>query len=245
MIIRLLVSFLLTMHVAVASSEPKCIRIHVMTVGMQQAEYVKYTRMEKKDGFHAAAMQLVKQGKAEILDVNCVTARSGEKATLESVREVIYPTEYEPDELACPPPQDFNEIVLKPEIRTKTPTAFETRNTGTTLEVEPTLGVELVVPTLEDEPTLGDKGSLVNMRFTPEFVDPVGYALWWKLQDEFGKADIVMPKFLTHHANLGLTLRSGKFALANTFSGKDAEGNVDNKRKILVFVMAEVIFVKK
>ena len=43
--------------------------------------------------------QLVKDGKATIVETLLCTARSGQKATSESVEEFIYPTEYEPAEL--------------------------------------------------------------------------------------------------------------------------------------------------
>ncbi|GAA5496957.1 hypothetical protein Rhal01_03145 [Rubritalea halochordaticola] len=199
-----------------------------MMVGMEQSEYVKYTRLEKKGGDYAAAMQLVKAGKAKVHDVNCVTMRSGEKATLESVREYIFPTEYELPELPSTIPPEKKFTVL-PDIRIKVPTAFETRNLGTTLEFEP---------------TLGEDGMSVDLRIEPEFIDPAGYATWLKYKDELGQADIKMPKFYTQRSRVGLTLMKGKFSLANTFSGKDDEGKVDSSQKVLMFVMVEVVVLK-
>ncbi len=46
------------------------------------------------------AGQLVKDGKATILETMLCIARSGQRATAESIEEFIYPTEYEPAKLA-------------------------------------------------------------------------------------------------------------------------------------------------
>ena len=50
--------------------------------------------------------QLVKDGKAGIVETMLCIARSGQKATTESIEEFIYPTEYEPAELPAEPSKD-------------------------------------------------------------------------------------------------------------------------------------------
>ena len=65
--------------------------------------------------------------------------KRGQKATTESLHEFIYPTEFEsasgskPDEKPKAPPA--TSFPCNP----ATPTAFDTRNVGSNLEVEPTL----------------------------------------------------------------------------------------------------------
>jgi hypothetical protein len=44
---------------------------------------------------------MIKAETAKLLETSLVVARSGRKATTESIRERIYPTEYEPWELPC------------------------------------------------------------------------------------------------------------------------------------------------
>jgi general secretion pathway protein D len=80
-----------------------------------------------------------------------VTTKSGQRAVIEIVREFRYPTQFEPPQI----PQTFHggdTFSQNPltgatsgstgafPVTPTTPTAFETRNTGVTLEVEPVVG---------------------------------------------------------------------------------------------------------
>jgi len=96
-----------------------------------------------------------------------VVVRPGQVARIEQVREFIYPTEYDPPEI----PNDFgrlqvgNVIIIGPPPLTfpatpATPTAFETRNLGQTIEVEPTVA--------------GDNLT-VNLNVVLDFSDFVGF----------------------------------------------------------------------
>jgi len=80
----------------------------------------------------------------DLLSAPRVTTKSGQRAVIEVVREFRYPTEFDPPQI----PQNFGgggsgtgttTISVFP-VTPTTPTAFETRNTGVTLEVEPTVG---------------------------------------------------------------------------------------------------------
>jgi len=85
----------------------------------------------------------------DLLDAPRVTTKSGQRAVIEIVREFRYPTEFDPPQI----PQNFGgggssgglgaapTISVFP-VTPTTPTAFETRNTGVTLEVEPTVGAD-------------------------------------------------------------------------------------------------------
>lgn len=73
-----------------------------------------------------------------------VTTKSGQRATIEIVREFLYPAEYD-----LPQVQASSGSVFTPVVPT-TPTSFEMKPTGITLEVEPTVGpdgytIELVL----------------------------------------------------------------------------------------------------
>ncbi|HEV7402957.1 MAG TPA: Amuc_1098 family type IV pilus outer membrane protein [Chthoniobacteraceae bacterium] len=87
----------------------------------------------------------------DLLSAPRVTAKSGQKATIEIIREFRYPTEFEPPQI----PQQVGgqgqgggggiggvQIVQQQSfpVTPTTPTAFDTRNTGVTLEVEPQIG---------------------------------------------------------------------------------------------------------
>jgi len=84
----------------------------------------------------------------DLLSAPRVTTKSGQRAVIEIVQEFRYPTEFDPPQI----PQNFggggssgvggsSTIAVFP-VTPTTPTAFETRNTGVTLEVEPTVGAD-------------------------------------------------------------------------------------------------------
>lgn len=86
----------------------------------------------------------------DLMSAPSVTTKSGQRATVEVIREFIYPTEFEPPEI----PQDFGTLGTATGITTlgttsgvssfpvtpTTPTAFEMRPVGVRMEVEPTVG---------------------------------------------------------------------------------------------------------
>ncbi len=93
----------------------------------------------------------------DLAAVPTVTTRSGQQASIEIMREFIYPTEYEPPEL--PNSVGTNAEGIYP-VTPATPTAFEMRRVGVTLEVLPTASQ--------------DK-SHVDISLKPEFTDFDGF----------------------------------------------------------------------
>jgi general secretion pathway protein D len=90
----------------------------------------------------------------DLLSAPRVTTKSGQRAVIEIIREFRYPTEFDPPQI----PQNFGNANNNNNANTglpgalsvnlpgsfpvtpTTPTSFETRNTGVTLEVEPVVG---------------------------------------------------------------------------------------------------------
>jgi general secretion pathway protein D len=87
----------------------------------------------------------------DLLSAPRVTTKSGQRAVIEIIREFRYPTEFDPPQI----PQNFGNqgnnnggfpgavTINLPgsfPVTPTTPTSFETRNTGVTLEVEPVVG---------------------------------------------------------------------------------------------------------
>ena len=175
--------------------------------------------------------QLVKDGKAGIVETLLCTARSGQKATTESIEEFIYPTEYEPAEL----PEDIQRqgqgrqnqnhpAAIPPSV--PLPTAFETRNLGSTLEIEP---------------TLSEDNKIIDLRFVPEIVYHVGNTVWAEWKGEHGNSPIQMPTIYTLRVNTSVTLADGQTMLVAALSPKNKDGVPDFTRKLMVFVKADVI----
>jgi hypothetical protein len=175
---------------------------------------------------------LIKDGKASILETMLCTARSGQKATSEAIEEYIYPTEYEPAELPGEIKFDDKEDAEAAKKSRRdfatgpTPTAFETRNLGSTLEIEPTLGVD---------------NKIIDLRFLPEIIYHVGNEVWAEWKGFHGNSPIQMPKFYKVSINTAVTLADGKPMLVGAVSPKDEKGFPDFTRKLMIFVKADVL----
>jgi general secretion pathway protein D len=99
-----------------------------------------------------------------------VIAKSGQKASVEIVRELIYPTEYDPPQIPTNIGNNTVTIidgVVQPQgplppipVTPTTPTAFETRRVGMVLDVEP---------------VISEDGRSVDLTVTPEFTEFVGF----------------------------------------------------------------------
>jgi len=85
----------------------------------------------------------------DLLSAPRVTTKSGQRAVIEVIEEFRYPTEFNPPQIpqTFSPPTTINTGLAGTSsgasvfpVTPTTPTAFETRNTGVTLEVEPTVG---------------------------------------------------------------------------------------------------------
>lgn len=104
----------------------------------------------------------------DLMSAPKVTTKSGRKATVKIVRNFPYPTEFNPPE--PPPPQTGNgngaiefppgSIVTTGVVTPSTPTAFETRDLGVTLEVEPVVGAD---------------GYTIDLNLSPEVVEFDGF----------------------------------------------------------------------
>ena len=115
-------------------------------------------------------MRSLSQAKgADMITRPSIVTRSGQRATVDIIREFPYPTEYDPPEI----PQDFNggnnfgggglgqaQAPASFPVTPAHPTAFEVRNLGTHLEVEPVVG--------QDNFT-------VELNLAPEFVQFEGF----------------------------------------------------------------------
>lgn len=174
--------------------------------------------------FSDGQVQMIMRGLAQkkgtdLMTAPSVTARSGQKATIEIIREFIYPTEYEPPELPNSVGGNFGGSTLGLggvlgggggggfPVTPATPTAFETKNTGVTLEIEP---------------TIGDNDFVIDLRFVPEIVEFEGFinygspiqapstdALGNSVVSVITENRIEMPVFSARRVNTSLTIYDG------------------------------------
>lgn len=169
--------------------------------------------------FSDGQVQLIMRGLAQkkgtdLMTAPSITARSGEKALIEIIREFIYPTEYEPPELPNSIGSSFSDNGLgigggasSFPVTPATPTSFETRNTGITLEIEP---------------TIGGNDFVIDLRFAPEIVEFEGFVNYGSpiqspATDFLGNPTTVtitenrieMPVFSTRRVTTALTIYDG------------------------------------
>ncbi|MDH4444376.1 MAG: type II and III secretion system protein [Akkermansiaceae bacterium] len=177
----------------------------------------------------------------DLMTAPSVTARSGQKATIEIIREFIYPTEYEPPEIPTSVGTASSSSSLLPgggggsatssfPVTPATPTAFQTRNTGITLEIEP---------------TIGENDFMIDLRFAPEIVEFEGFinygspiqsagsdALGNSVQITLTENRIEMPVFSTRRVSTSLTIYDGYTVAIGGLMREDVQ-NVEDKVPIL------------
>ncbi|MBS0659415.1 MAG: type II and III secretion system protein [Verrucomicrobia bacterium] len=112
----------------------------------------------------------------DLLSAPRVTTKSGQKATIEIVREFLYPTQFQPPQI----PQNFradggttiipagtgtvgvSSVGSSFPVTPTTPTNFEKRNTGVTLEVEPVVGPDGFTIDLNLQPQVVEFDGFIN-----------------------------------------------------------------------------------
>lgn len=155
---------------------------------------------------------------ADIMVKPSTITRSGERSTIEVIREFIYPTEYEPPEL----PQQIGGVVSSLNddgdtgggsneifpVTSATPTGFETRDVGISLEVEPVVSankkyIELSLrPELVEFEGFVNYGSPISALSTDQLGNPVSLSIT--------QNSILMPIFKTiRMPNAALTIQDG------------------------------------
>ncbi len=163
--------------------------------------------------FSDGQVQLIMRGLAQkkgtdLMTAPSIMAKPAQKATIEIIREFIYATEYEPPEL--PNSGGGNQFggggganIATP----ATPSAWDTRNTGVTLEIEP---------------NITENDYVIDLRFVPEIVEFEGFINYGSPilapgTDVFGNPTstvitdnrIEMPVFSTRRVNSSLYIYDG------------------------------------
>jgi len=168
----------------IASESPKNISICYETFSMPLAQAAKLQRERLADSdLYARLVAAVEKQTARQETFTMLRSRSGQKATTESISEQIYATEYEPPRMPAtvgvaitPPkaeamptsasdgqkPKEASDPKTLEGLKTPAlPSDFETRNTGVTLEIEP---------------TLDETAKLLGLRVAPQHIALVGHS---------------------------------------------------------------------
>ena len=215
---------------------PKLVRVQAEFIELSHEALTKLLFLSKPASADSTELrkqvqEMVSKNEAKVIETQMITAKSGQKATTESIHEFIYPTEYSPPGL----PGSFDESYKAPPNPLKinlapVPTAFDTRNLGSTLEIEP---------------TIDDGNNTIQLRLVPEIVYHTGNTTWYEGKDITGNPfKVMMPNMYVARLNTSLTLINGQYTLAAVVSPKDDKGDTDMTRKVMVFVKCDVLIVK-
>jgi len=225
---------------------PKQIRIQVEWIEVSHAQYTDLLSGDQRSSNHgplrAELGRLIKTREAKMVESMQVVTRSGQRAKSESVQELIYPAEYSletPAESVEPtntPAEEGTEAEPGEDEQEKAPaspsgmifpTAFETRNVGATLEVDP---------------VLDEDGRTIDLSLAPEIIYHVGDAHWGTARSVAGsEVEIKLPTFFSMKATTAATLIDGEYTLLATSTPPGEDGKVDPSRKVLVFVRAQIL----
>ena len=173
---------------------------------------------------HDNAVALAKDGKSNLLESSLIVCRSGQKASVESIREGIHPTKFEPPGLPC----DFRKYHGEPSNfhpSEQSATAFEARNTGLTLKVEATI----ISP------------NQIDLQLAQEMVVNLGIQTWLEYADQRGEADIRFPLYETRRTHTRVILTPGKFALIAVITPRRQLSVPLVNTRILLFVRADLV----
>ncbi|MES2438834.1 MAG: hypothetical protein V4584_07200 [Verrucomicrobiota bacterium] len=217
-------------------SAPKRLQVQIEYIELSHEALTKLLFLAKPEGSDAAPLrkqlqQMVEKNEATALETQLIAASSGQKATLGSIHEFIYPTEYEPASGTAKPddkPPAFPTVSFP--FNPATPTAFDTRNVGSNLEAEP---------------TLSEDGRIIDIRLAPELTWHTGDTIWQETKDTLGNiSNIRMPDFYTLSASLSISCVNGQYTLLAVQSPKNAKGDTDMSRKVVMFLKCDVLIVK-
>ncbi|MDA7506271.1 type II and III secretion system protein [Akkermansiaceae bacterium] len=193
--------------------------------------------------FSQGQVQMIMRGLSQkkgtdVMTAPSVMARPGDKATIEIIREFIYPTEYEPPEL----PNSVGATGglgggagggggagIFP-VTPATPTTFDTRKTGVILEIEPNVGADNNVIDLRFAPEIVEFEGFVN--YGSPITSPASDALGNPVQIVITENRIEMPIFSTRKVSTGITIYDGYTVAVGGLMREDVQ-SVEDKVPVL------------
>ena len=204
----------------------KLLRIQVEWVEVEALQMTELLREGASDtALRESVHKLIEDRDATLVETALVTARSGQRAKVESIHEHIYPTGFQAPEVINPEGEKGSKTVLI----LPHPTAFETRNLGVTLEVDPVLGAD---------------GKTIDLNLAPELVYLVGEQSWAEYEGDLGTSSTRTPSIYTAKTTTQVATTDGEYCLISAQSPQNMEtGMTDGSRKLMAFVRVDVVSV--
>jgi general secretion pathway protein D len=177
-------------------------------------------------------LRALSQNKAvDLVSSPKVTTKSGQRATIEIIREFRYPSEYDLPQVTATTGAQFNPVVPT------SPTSFETKNVGITLEVEPTVGPDnfsidlILAPRVVEFDGFINYGSPINasVNRTGSFIDN-GIEVFFSGQSRTFVATpniINRPVFSTREVTTEVTVYDGQTVVLGGLMREDIQKVTD------------------
>ena len=201
----------------------------VFSLPLDQAAALQ--RKEPGDGeLYGELVARVGKGEAKQESLLLIRGRPGQKVKVESISESIYPTEYTPGAIAKGPGEQARKVPdpggsAVPALEAPVlPVAFETRNCGLTVELEPTLSQDHRV---------------VQLMIVPEHTTWAGRVKWGQ-----GLSEAEMPLIDCQQIHTGVTTTPGTPCFIGTMNPPRIRGPDENSAKRVWFAFITVDIVK-
>ncbi len=173
----------------------------------------EYHNAPNADALLATLQEMAGKGEARLVESTYLATRSGQRAKIESIREFIYPTEYDPPNVVKTANGEVDGI--PPLIAPPTPTAFEMRPVGNTLEFQPAF-------------TPGGKS--IQMSVAPELVVAHGSSEWGE-----GVERMAQPLFHATKTVTSVTIDPGTCELLGLFTPREFHAREGEGKRWLGF----------
>lgn len=214
------------------------------------------TNPEMKIILHA----LSQRGNSDLLSAPRITTRSGVNATIQVVREIIYPTEFE---VTQPTLQSDGNLVTPPTV---TPGSFETREVGVILNVTPTVGPDGYTIDLTLVPEVAELVDWIQYGSEISLASPIQNPLTGLLvgsQTSTFRFNIPQPIFSSRNATTSIVIWDGQTVVMGGLMREElvtikdkipllgdipllgrlfrSEGQKSRKTNLLIFVTARLV----
>lgn len=212
------------------SALPQMVRVHAEFIEVSHATFTELMaapRTTTNDtDLREKCAKLIERNDARIIETLTVNALPGQSATTENISEFTYQTEYEPGLSAYPSQQEVVDITRSDtRFPSPIPPSFDTKNVGSTLEVEANI----------------TNSKFVDIRMTPTIVYHTGEDVWGTWTNGDVTVESSMPRFYVIKTVTGACVITGQTHMLSAHSPQDKTGSYDPSRKIMLFVRADVI----
>lgn len=175
--------------------------------------------------WRALTDRLLQEQQATVITSLAVVTKSGNRATADAAKELIYATEFDPAkgrEAGSPDvPKDVSGVDVP------TPTAFEMRPVGSKLEVDPVIGAD---------------GKTVDVAVSFEHIYHTGDTVHQEIASGAGRiATMKQPSFYSMKVATSVTIANESTVLTGILVPRDKKGEADPTRRVLCLVRATIV----